>query len=173
MAGTVEGVVMCAGPWLPEEEEILVATMKRLHGSASVDEMVVSPAITWEQVAKDVRTRNSAQCRSKWLHFRPVEWEGRKWIDQDDLQLLELLSGVTAQDEDEINWTQLCLGWENARSPYVLRRKWATLRRRVPGSALKSFAGQWRRVNGSGVVTDCCYFREIRLLDRPPGPSSH
>ena len=123
-----------------------MATMKRLHGEASVDEMVVSPTITWDQVAQHVKTRNSAQCRSKWLHFRPVEWEGRKWRDSDDLQLLELLSGETAQDEDEINWIQLASGWDNARSPYVLRRKWATLRRRVPGSALKSFTGKWLRV---------------------------
>ena len=45
-------------------------------------------------------------------------------------------------DEDEVEWGELCKGWDSARSPYYLRGRWSVLRRDVPNYRLMAFQGQ-------------------------------
>lgn len=126
--------------------------MRKLHGEAVLKEVVVqSSSVTWERVAELVKTRNGKQCRMKWLytgfggevrqkrnHTKTLE----KWTDQHDLDLLHKLCQENAEDEDEIDWLGLSRDCDGVRSPHHLRSKWACLRRRVPGYALKSFEGE-------------------------------
>lgn len=127
------------GEWLPDEEARLVAAMLKLDGR---------PEMSWSRVASLVKTRNGPQCFTKWQYSRPAlrergeeAWSKRRWDKRDNLRLLQQLFDEKADDEEEVDWTKLCCGWLNARSPHFLRMKWSCLRRSVPGYDLKAFEG--------------------------------
>lgn len=157
-----------SGEWLPEEEDSLVAAMKELHGDSVLDDVAVSSSVTWEQVAKHVGSRNSIQCRAKWLFSWPgsfrAKWE-KKWRYHDDLRLLRCLGEEQeAGDEDEVDWVALSSSWGNAKSPYYLRNKWSCLRRHVPNHSLNSYAGEgWEGGHELTVAWPNC--REPGLFD--------
>ena len=110
-------------------------------------DIAVCPSATWEQVARHVRTRNGMQCRKKWLFTWPGHGQPKRWGYQDDLRLLNHLKDEEeVEDEDEVDWQQLSIGWESVRSAHSLRMKWAALRRHVPGYSLKSFEGEVKQV---------------------------
>ncbi len=103
----------------------------------------------WEAVARLVVTRNSVQCRQKWLFH--LDWQQRggvaMWSSQDDKTLLEALltrAGRGAEDEDDVDWAELAQDWESARwSPYYLRTKWTSMRRQVPRYNFNTFQGKY------------------------------
>lgn len=144
-------VIIITGAWSEEEESKLVAAVRELSGDASLSpeaslppDFSLPPDVSWSQVAEIVGSRNGPQCRSKW--FFDLAWKERggvnKWNCQDDVKLLHLLSSQEASDEDEVEWVELCSGWDSARSPYHLRNKWACLRRSVPSYHNKTFQGE-------------------------------
>ena len=136
------------GAWSEEEEAKLAAAVRELRGDAAEPSLPrdfsLPPDVSWSQVAEIVGTRNAPQCRSKW--FFDLAWKERggvkQWDFQDDLKLLRLLSSQEVEDEDEVEWAELCSGWDSARSPYHLRNKWACLRRSVPSYENKTFQGE-------------------------------
>ena len=64
------------------------------------------------------------------------------WTSRDDLTLLQQLAAVEVVDEEEVEWEEMCEGWDSARSPYFLRVRWSALRREVPNYRLMTFQGQ-------------------------------
>lgn len=119
--------------------------MKRLHGEDVVKKVVVSSSsASWQRVARLVKTRNSVQCRNKWLYTifggQNSEQE-QKWTTQQDLELLNKLCEESVEDEEEVDWSALSHSWHSIRSSHHLRTKWTCLRRRVPGYEFKSFEG--------------------------------
>lgn len=134
------------GEWFPEEEDRLVAVMKELHGDSVLDDVAVSPSVTWDEVSRHVGSRNGIQCRAKWLFTWPgshrAKWE-KKWRYRDDLKLLQCLrEEQETEDEDEVDWMSLSSGWDSVRSPHHLRNKWCCLRRHVPNHSLNSYSGE-------------------------------
>lgn len=124
-----------------------MAAMKQLYGEDIVqNNAVMNPSVTWDKIAELVETRNSIQCRTKWLYTDIADRRGvrtkLKWSDPQDLDLLDQLHRQTATDEEEIDWLEMSQYWDNLKTPYQVRAKWACLRRRVPGYALKSFQGE-------------------------------
>lgn len=115
--------------------------VQKVFGDAPEEAEEEADRGTWMKVAILVRSRNAVQCRRKWLFQKAWEEEGgrKQWDHQDDVCLLAHLSEKQAEDEDEIDWTELCNGWESARSACYLRNKWACLRRIVPRYSFKSF----------------------------------
>ena len=120
-----------------------MSAIQQLSGDIPSPEAPLPPDVTWSQVAEIVGSRNAPQCRSKW--FFDLAWKEKggvkPWDFQDDLKLLHLLSSQEVSDEDEVEWVELCDGWDSARSPYHLRNKWACLRRSVPSYHDKTFQG--------------------------------
>ena len=124
-------------------------------------DIAVCPSATWEQVARHVRTRNGMQCRKKWLFTWPGHGQPKRWGYQDDLRLLNHLKDEEeVEDEDEVDWQQLSIGWESVRSAHSLRMKWAALRRHVPGYSLKSFEGEVKQV----MSKDIYYLMQITWI---------
>ena len=134
--------------WSEEEEAKLVTAVRELSEDATEaslpQDFSLPPEVSWSQVAEIVGTRNAPQCRSKWLF--DLAWKERggvkQWNFQDNLKLLRLLSSQEVADEDEVEWAELCSGWDSVRSPYHLRNKWACLRRCVPSYENKTFQGE-------------------------------
>lgn len=151
---------IAVGAWSEEEETKLAAAVRELSGDATEPSLPrdfsLPSDVSWSQVAEIVGTRNAPQCRSKW--FFDLAWKERggvkQWDYQDDLKLLHLLSSREVTDEDEVEWTELCSGWDSARSPYHLRNKWACLRRSVPSYVNKTFQGElsWVAVKVGSIL---------------------
>ena len=82
--------------------------------------------------------------REKWVIQLSWKEKGgkQKWTSQDSLTLLQQLAAMEVVDEDEVEWGELCKGWDSARSPYYLRGRWSVLRRDVPNYRLMAFQGQ-------------------------------
>lgn len=75
-------------------------------------------------------------------HLSWKEKGGRtQWTLQDDLALLQRLAAKEVEDEEEVEWGEMCEGWDSGRSPYYLRMKWSMLRRDVPNYRLRTFQG--------------------------------
>ena len=131
------------GLWRPQEEARLTAAMKQMQSESGSEEMELHPSGTWEQVAKLVGSRNAHQCRQKWMHYMAPRILEGKWTCKDDLHLLEELEKRDeAEDEDDIDWLELSSAWNNARTPYYLRKKWSSLRRGVPNYSIRPFQGK-------------------------------
>ncbi len=138
-------IILCVGDWLPYEEARLKAAIQRVHGEGiTVKDLAYRG--NWKRVAKYVKTRNSPQCRRKWLFHQ----EGKKavsrkkqWTQQDELQLIdELLLQEEMEEEDDVDWVGMCSSnWDHARSHCYLKNKWLSLKRCVPGYSFKSFPG--------------------------------
>lgn len=75
-----------------------------------------------------------------------------QWTLQDDLALLQCLAGKEVEDEEEVEWGEMCEGWDSARSPYYLRMRWSMLRRDVPNYRLKTFQGHSSMYNYVWIV---------------------
>ena len=127
-----------------EEEQRLVEAMKHYRSGEEGGEgenLPLSHSVTWQIVAERVGTRNADQCRRKWVFH--LSWKenggGMQWTLQDDLALLQRLAAKEVEDEEEVEWGEMCEGWDSARSPYYLRMRWSMLRRDVPNYRLKTF----------------------------------
>ena len=64
------------------------------------------------------------------------------WQPADSCRLLQTLSSLEAEDEEEVPWAELAGAWPSTTNGYILRQKWSVLRRDVPGYRLKSFQGE-------------------------------
>ncbi|KAI9141204.1 hypothetical protein BKA69DRAFT_1075506 [Paraphysoderma sedebokerense] len=129
-----------SGRWTPEEEALLLSTVKELQRGKSTDS-----DIKWSVVAQRVRTRNSHQCRIKWYDClnvkEKVQDKRRKWNALDERYLLKRLYDSGVEEESAIHWNTLLDSDWNLWSADKLRRKWAKMKHRVPNVASKSFEG--------------------------------
>ena len=124
------------GVWDEQEEQKLcdaMAELRRKHGGEGDD---LPSAVRWKDVAAQVGTRNSHQCLSKWINslsWKQTPQAGIKWTRTDDLKLIRVLSSLeVVEDEEEVDWQELCRDWPAAHNVGYLRLRWAALRRDVP-----------------------------------------
>ncbi|XP_064633365.1 cyclin-D-binding Myb-like transcription factor 1 [Lineus longissimus] len=127
-----------SGKWLPEEEHRLTSAVYE-QSQARPGESVTQ-GISWSAVAEKVLTRSEKQCRTKWLNY--LNWKekgGSEWTRDDDFALINRLASSEATDETQIDWIDLCKGWESVRSPQWLRGKWWSMKKHVQDYQLMSF----------------------------------
>lgn len=124
------------GHWTESEEQKLSETMAELqreHGREGDD---LPSSVRWEDVAAKVGSRNAMQCHSKWIMTLSWKQTGRaeaKWTSVDDLKLIRVLSSLEeVEDEEEVEWQELCQDWPAAHNVSCLRMHWAVIRRDVP-----------------------------------------
>uniref|UniRef100_A0A8C9T3V3 Cyclin-D-binding Myb-like transcription factor 1 n=1 Tax=Scleropages formosus TaxID=113540 RepID=A0A8C9T3V3_SCLFO len=118
------------GKWTEEEERRLAEVVHELTGTEPGH--AVTQGVSWASVAELVGTRSEKQCRSKWLNY--LNWKqsgGTEWTKEDDINLINRIAELEANDENEINWDILAGGWSSVRSPQWLRSKWWTIKRQV------------------------------------------
>ena len=123
------------GQWSESEEQKLLSAMAELQKQHNGRKDDLPEGIRWEDVAAKVETRNAIQCHHKWvlqLSWRNTEESTAKWGSQDDLKLIRMLSCLNVEDEEEVDWHDLCNGWPAAHNAACLRLHWAAIRRRVP-----------------------------------------
>lgn len=144
------GVCVCcdegvAGKWSVAEEQQLSAAV-RLHGTES-----------WQLIAQSVPSRNSHQCRKRWVGLQAWQESGgvKQWDECDTVQLLHSLAAADVETEDEVDWSSLSNGWEAARSHSYLRNKWSALRRAVPRYQHNVFSGK-SPSSSRYLHTRCC-----------------
>jgi hypothetical protein len=72
--------------------------------------------VTWEMIADKVQTRNSSQCRTKWVNALAWKVRGGEvgWDCDNDLKLIKLLAqdADDLEDEESVDWEKLAEGWE-------------------------------------------------------------
>ncbi|GAB6029432.1 Cyclin-D-binding Myb-like transcription factor 1 [Chamberlinius hualienensis] len=126
------------GKWFPNEEKLLAEAVYDLS-SANVGE-VISTGISWAKVAEKVKTRSEKQCRTKWLNY--LNWKhagGSEWTREDDVKLVNKMYDSEVDDENDVDWAVLSIGWKSVRSPQWLRGKWWNLKRHVPNATTLKF----------------------------------
>ncbi|KAK7102613.1 cyclin-D-binding Myb-like transcription factor 1 [Littorina saxatilis] len=120
-----------SGKWYPEEERRLAQAIYELTGYKPSES--ITQGLSWAAVAEQVQTRSEKQCRTKWLNY--LNWKqqgGADWTRQDDLSLIEKISKMDVQNDQDIDWNELAKDWPSVRSPQWLRGKWWSLKRHVP-----------------------------------------
>lgn len=124
------------GRWTESEEQKLCEAMsevQREHGGEGDD---LPSSVRWEDVATKVGSRNALQCHQKWvlnLSWKQTLQTRVKWTSADDLKLIRVLSLLEdVEDEEEVDWQELCRNWPAARNVSCLRLRWAAVRRDVP-----------------------------------------
>ncbi|XP_011611498.2 cyclin-D-binding Myb-like transcription factor 1 [Takifugu rubripes] len=118
------------GKWSEEEEKRLAEVVYEMAGASPGSAVTVG--VSWAMVANKVRTRSEKQCRSKWLNY--LNWKhsgGTEWMKEDDLRLVQRISDLEVEEENEIQWEDLAGGWSSVRSPQWLRSKWWSIKRQV------------------------------------------
>ncbi|XP_024913011.1 cyclin-D-binding Myb-like transcription factor 1 [Cynoglossus semilaevis] len=118
------------GKWSEEEERRLTEVVYEMAGVTPGS--AVTGGVSWALVADRVRTRSEKQCRSKWLNY--LNWKqsgGTEWTKEDDLNLVQRISKLEVEDENDIRWEDLAGGWSSVRSPQWLRSKWWSIKRNV------------------------------------------
>uniref|UniRef100_A0AAV2IT10 Cyclin-D-binding Myb-like transcription factor 1 n=1 Tax=Knipowitschia caucasica TaxID=637954 RepID=A0AAV2IT10_KNICA len=118
------------GKWTEEEERRLAEVVYDMAGVTPGS--AVTGGVSWAIVAEKVRTRSEKQCRSKWLNY--LNWKhsgGTEWTKEDDQNLIQRISELEVEDENEIKWEDLAGGWSSVRSPQWLRSKWWSIKRQV------------------------------------------
>lgn len=126
------------GKWYPDEEKRLTEAVYQLSGSSPGES--VTSGLSWAQVAEYVNTRSEKQCRTKWLNY--LNWKqkgGAEWTRDDDLLLLDRLSDISANEENDINWITMATDWPSVRSPQWLHGKWWSMKRHVADYAQMPF----------------------------------
>ncbi|XP_065916250.1 cyclin-D-binding Myb-like transcription factor 1 isoform X2 [Dysidea avara] len=127
-----DGLGSVCGTWSKQEVELLVSAVTECG----------EDDINWKIVARKVKTRNSHQCRQKWVFF--MCWKQLEspvsWCKLDNIRLVQELSQSSATDEEEVDWKKMAESdWPPARSGSYLRCKWTALRRQVANYELRSF----------------------------------
>lgn len=124
------------GRWTESEEQKLreaMSEVQREHGEEGDD---LPSSVRWEDVAAKVGSRNALQCHQKWvmtLSWKQTLQTRVKWTSADDLKLIRVLSLLEdVEDEEEVDWQELCRDWPAARNVSCLRIRWAAIRRDVP-----------------------------------------
>ena len=124
------------GPWSEAEEERLYAAMAEIQRDNGGQKDDLPNSARWEDVAAKVETRNAQQCLNKWimnLSWKLTPQAEIKWTDSDSLKLIRVLSSLEdVEDEEEVDWQELCRDWPAAHNVGCLRLRWAALRRDVP-----------------------------------------
>ncbi|XP_072309936.1 cyclin-D-binding Myb-like transcription factor 1 isoform X2 [Eucyclogobius newberryi] len=118
------------GKWTEEEERRLAEVVYEMAGVTPGS--AVTGGVSWAVVAEKVRTRSEKQCRSKWLNY--LNWKhsgGTEWTKEDDQNLIQRISELDVEEENDINWEDLAGGWSSVRSPQWLRSKWWSIKRQV------------------------------------------
>jgi len=120
------------GPWSSGEEdrlcEAVFASSQSLPGENPVN------GIPWIQVAQQVLTRSERQCRKKWLSFfNTKRVSAAEWDKEDDVYLINRISNIEADDDSNIDWTDLAHSWPRPtiKSHQWLRVKWKRLKSSV------------------------------------------
>lgn len=175
------------GKWTEEEEkrlaEVVYEMARATPGSA------VTGGVSWALVADKVRTRSEKQCRSKWLNY--LNWKhsgGTEWTKEDDQNLIQRISELEVEDENDINWEDLAGGWSSVRSPQWLRSKWWSIKRQVTNhkeipfsvllKGLQELMASSQTISGSGSPSSSSSSSlQIRLTrleesSNSPAPSS-
>ena len=124
------------GQWSDEEEQKLLEVMTQLrqeHGGEGDD---LPTGVSWKDVSRRVGTRTETQCLQKWvsnLSWKRTPETAVKWSKLDTLKLINALASLEAvEDEEEVDWDELCHGWPAAHNVSYLRSRWAVIRRDVP-----------------------------------------
>ncbi|XP_033845611.1 cyclin-D-binding Myb-like transcription factor 1 [Periophthalmus magnuspinnatus] len=118
------------GKWTEEEERRLAEVVYEMAGVTPGS--AVTGGVSWAVVAEKVRTRSEKQCRSKWLNY--LNWKhsgGTEWTKEDDQNLIQRISELEVEEENDIKWEDLAGGWSSVRSPQWLRSKWWSIKRQV------------------------------------------
>lgn len=115
------------GKWSAEEEFKLARAVYTLTGAKYGTSVTAN--IGWNTVASSVGTRTEKQCRAKWLNY--LNWKmcnGKSWTKAEDAGLVDRISALGVETEEEIDWRKLSAGWKCSRSPQWLRIKWWSLK---------------------------------------------
>lgn len=118
------------GKWTEEEERRLAEVVYEMAGVTPGS--AVTCGVSWAVVAEKVRSRSEKQCRSKWLNY--LNWKhsgGTDWTKEDDQNLIQRISELDVEEENDIKWEDLAGGWSSVRSPQWLRSKWWSIKRQV------------------------------------------
>ena len=136
------------GKWSEEEERQLVDAVtkygnaKTLRGGGS-DRRMLLDDINWEAVMPHVATRNRTQCVAKWyLRLAPSMEDRGVWGKGDDRKLMTSLYSLRENDASGRRWQESTVPWDSAvegRTGDECRRRWAFLKKNVPGAKNKEF----------------------------------
>lgn len=124
------------GLWSEAEEQRLQEAMAEIQRDNGGEHDDLPNSVRWEDVAAKVETRNAVQCLNKWiltLSWKQTPQGKIKWTNLDNLKLIRVLSSLEdVEDEEEVDWQELCRDWPAAHNVRCLRVRWAALRRDVP-----------------------------------------
>ena len=124
------------GCWSESEERKLREAMEevqREHGGGESDDL--PSTVRWKDIAARVGTRTEIQCLEKWiltLSWKLSPHKNIQWTISDDLKLIHSLASLEVEDEEEVDWKELCRDWPAAHNVCCLRKRWASVRRDVP-----------------------------------------
>lgn len=125
IAGYVVG-----GEWSIEEQDKLCKAIQEYCGDWQGPVGMLPSTVTWDMISEKVGSRSAIQCRQKWLEkyyfnnnyligYRVLmlSWKQQggeeHWSSADDLRLIEELSkDEETEDEEEVDWEGLAIGWE-------------------------------------------------------------
>ena len=108
----------------------------------------ISKQIDWNRVSQAVKTRHSESCRIKWVYdlsWRATGDHGRIWTMKESVLLIKALCKCDKQYDKDIDWDKMRKDLQFPGNVSVMRRKWRSLRQKVPDYQQLSFAQhlQW------------------------------
>ena len=126
-----------SGHWADDETERLKDAISSIYGSDEIPSLKMD----WTKISKRVKSRTSRQCRFKWIHglySKVANSESfPKWSIDDTLTVLESLISSGANNEDEVDWSNLCSQLKFKRTPQWLRRFWTVSLKRMISNGAK------------------------------------
>ncbi len=118
------------GRWLEDEVERLKSAVQQLFGNEND-----SSKIHWGPVSAIVKTRNSEQCRRKWLlklSLKDTGVKAKKWSKLDDAKMIKALSKLGVEADKSVNWEVVSDAIGRPIPTATLKEKWFLLKASVP-----------------------------------------
>ena len=133
------------GTWEGDEEDRLLEAVEELSVKAECNGKEgrgKDKLICWEAIAIRVKTRNSEQCRKKWINSLSWKRQGqkvRKWTNEDFAKFVTLLRECGERYEKHVDWVSIGKDLGKQESDFVVRRKWFSFRVQVPRYQFNTF----------------------------------
>ncbi|XP_063073682.1 transcription termination factor 1-like [Engraulis encrasicolus] len=161
------------GPWTEEESRTLFTCMQQ-HllkqatpgedgsiGSAVIKKVNLYKQLPWTAVSKQVQTRSSIHCRTKWMQYLTCKMrtgsvmKGRKTL-QSQIQLIKAINEMVVEDAADIVWDDLTHLFGNAHPDYLKMRFHQLKVAHVPG---------WNTMEDFCDVIDHLYEKTLPQLE--------
>ena len=138
------------GIWSDEEDKLLIASIENWKSEMSIeDDISLHSSMPWQRISKGVPSRNSLQCRQRWLNTLRqsyfVETANKDklcWTKENKAELVFNMSAQNVQYEEDVDFEAIRRTFENGGfviSSVQLRRMWQRIKTSIPGNLLMSF----------------------------------